>query len=68
MKIEFDTDDNNMLLDIIGGIFVALLQKELKDSQEVLPKFRHPDDVKMYKRNIKACKHLLDYYGGLYGD
>ncbi len=64
MKIEFDVDDNSMLLDIMGGVFVALLQQELKNSKEALPKFKHPDDVKMYKRNIKACKVLLDYYGG----
>jgi len=65
MKIEFDVDDNSMLLDIMGGVFVALLQQELKNSKEALPKFKHPEDVKMYKRNIKACKVLLDYYGGL---
>lgn len=64
MKLEFDVDDNNMLLDIMGGIFIALLQKELKNSEECLDTFTHPDDIKMYKRNIKACKQLLDYYGG----
>ena len=64
MKIEFDTIDNNMLLDIKAGLFIALLQMELKDNKEALPSFKHPDDVKMYKRNIKACKQLLDYYGG----
>jgi hypothetical protein len=66
MKIEFDVNDNNMLLDIMGGIFITLLQRELKESQEALLKFKHPDDVKMYKRNIKSCKQLLDYYGGEY--
>jgi len=64
MKIEFDTIDSNMLLDIKNGLFIALLQMELKDSKEGLPQFKHPEDVKMYKRNIKACKQLLDYYGG----
>ena len=64
MRLEFDVDDNNMLLDIMGGVFIALLQKELTDSKEALPKFKHPEDIKMYKANIKACKQLLNYYGG----
>lgn len=64
MKLVFDTDDNELVLDLMANIFVGLLRQELKDSQEALPKFKHPDDVKMYKRNIKACKQLLDYYGG----
>jgi len=64
MKIEFDVDDNSMLLDIMGGVFIALLRQELKSSKEALPQFKHPEDVKMYKANIKACKQLLDYYGG----
>lgn len=65
MKLEFDTDDNELVLDLMASIFIGLLKRELKDSQEALPKFKHPGDIKMYKRNIKACKVLLDYYGGL---
>ena len=66
MKISFDSDDNNMLLDIKAGVFVALLQMELKDSREFFRSsgYIHPDDKKMYKRNIAACKQLLNYYGG----
>lgn len=64
MKIEFDVGDNDMLLDIMGGVFIALLQRELKESIKALPTFKHPEDVKMYKSNIKACKQLLNYYGG----
>ena len=64
MKIEFDVDDNSIMLDIMGGVFIALLRQELKSSKEALPQFKHPEDVKMYKANIKACKQLLDYYGG----
>lgn len=64
MKIEFDVDDNDMLLDIMGGVFISLLQRELKESQKALLQFKHPEDVKMYKNNIKACKQLLNYYGG----
>jgi hypothetical protein len=64
MKIEFDVDDNSIMLDIMGGVFIALLRQELKSSKEALPQFKHPEDVKMYKANIKACKQLLDNYGG----
>jgi len=63
MKIDFDIDYNAFLLDIKASLFVALLKMELKDSKEALPEFKHPDDIKMYKANIKACKQLLDYYG-----
>jgi hypothetical protein len=63
MKIEFDVDDNSMLLDIMGGVFIALLEQELKESEKALPTFKHPEDVEMYENNIKACKQLLNYYG-----
>jgi hypothetical protein len=66
MKIETDLDDNNILLDIKAGMFIALLQMELKQNREFFRSsgYIHPDDKKMYKRNIGACKILLDYYGG----
>jgi hypothetical protein len=50
---------------VLDGVFVTLLRKELKNSEEYLQSVQqHPDDVKQYKKNIKACKVLLDYYGG----
>jgi hypothetical protein len=66
MKISFDIDDNNLLLDIKAGVFIALLQTELKDSTEYLNNtgYVHPEDKKQYERNIEACKVLLEYYGG----
>jgi hypothetical protein len=66
MKIDFSFEDNEMLYDVLDGMFVSLLRKELRNSEEFLDTVRnHPDDVKQYKKNIKACKVLLKYYGGL---
>jgi hypothetical protein len=66
MKIEFSIEDNQMLYDVLDGVFVSLLRHELKNSEEYLQIVQqHPDDVKQYKKNIKACKVLLKYYGGL---
>ena len=42
-----------------------MIRNRVKNAcKEALPQFKHPEDVKMYKANIKACKQLLDYYGG----
>lgn len=66
MKIEFSFEDNQMLYDVLDGMFVSLLKHELKSSEEFIRDNPwHPDDVKQYKKNIKACKVLLEYYGGL---
>lgn len=62
MKIEFELD-----CEIKDSIFIQLLQEELKASRDY-NKFTHPEDLKIFKRNIKACKQLLDYYGGKYED
>ena len=65
MKFEFSIDDNELMYNVLDGVFVTLLRKELKNSEEYLQSVQqHPDDVKQYKKNIKACKVLLDYYGG----
>jgi hypothetical protein len=65
MKFEFSIDDNELMYNVLDGVFVALLRNELKNSEEFLQSVQqHPDDVKQYKKNIKACKVLLDYYGG----
>ena len=65
MKFNIELDDNELMYNVLDGVFVALLRNELKNSEEFLkPVQQHPDDVKQYKKNIKACKVLLDYYGG----
>jgi hypothetical protein len=66
MKIEFSIEDNELMYDVLDGVFITLLKKELKDSKEFLGSgHQHPEDVKQYKKNIKACEVLLKYYGGL---
>jgi hypothetical protein len=65
MKFEFSIDDNELMYNVLDGVFVTLLRNELKNSEEFLQSVQqHPDDVKQYKKNIKACKVLLEYYGG----
>jgi hypothetical protein len=65
MKFNIELDDNELMYNVLDGVFVALLRNELKNSEEFLQSVQqHPDDVKQYKKNIKACKVLLEYYGG----
>ena len=65
MKFEFSIDDNELMYNVLDGVFVTLLRNELKNSEKFLQSVQqHPDDVKQYKKNIKACKVLLEYYGG----
>ena len=65
MKFNIELDDNELMYNVLDGVFVALLRNELKNGEEFLQSVQqHPDDVKQYKKNIKACKVLLDYYGG----
>jgi hypothetical protein len=65
MKFNIELDDNELMYNLLDGVFVALLRNELKNSEEFLQSVQqHPDDVKQYKKNIKACKVLLEYYGG----
>jgi hypothetical protein len=66
MKFEIDLNGNELMYNVLDGVFVTLLRNELKNSVEFLQSVQqHPDDVKQYKKNIKACKVLLKYYGGL---
>jgi len=66
MKIEFELDDNSIIHDVMDGIFVSLLKRQLKYNREFFRSsgYIHPDDKKLYRRNIGACKVLLDYYTG----
>ena len=34
MKIEFDMEDNSILYDVMDGIFVAMLKRQLRESKE----------------------------------
>lgn len=59
MKLEFSIEDNEMLYDVLDGVFVSLLKHELKNSEEYLQTVKHhPDDVAMYK---KTSRHVRCY-------
>jgi hypothetical protein len=64
MEIKFDMEDNNVLYDVMDGIFVALLKRQLKDSREFLVAAYNDEDKRMNQANIDACRVLLDYYTG----
>jgi hypothetical protein len=62
MKIEFDMDDNSILYDVMDGIFIALLKRQLRDSKEYLATSYNEVDKLMNQANIDACRVLLEYY------
>ena len=64
MEIKFDMEDNNVLYDVMDGIFVALLKRQLRDSKEFLVAAYNEEDKRMNQANIEACRVLLDYYTG----
>jgi len=64
MKIEFDMEDNTMMYDVMDGVFVSLLKRQLRDSKEYLVAAYNEDDKRMNQANIDACRVLLDYYTG----
>jgi len=64
MEIKFDMEDNTILYDVMDGIFVSLLKRQLRDSKEFLVAAYNEDDKRMNQANIDACRVLLDYYTG----
>ena len=64
MKIEFNMEDNNVLLDVMDGIFVAMLKRQLKESKEFLVIAYNEEDIKNTQANIDACRVLLESYTG----
>jgi hypothetical protein len=68
MKIEFDMEDDSIIHDVIDGVFVSLLKRQLRDSKEYLVAAYNEDDKRMNQANIEACRVLLDYYTGKYDD
>jgi hypothetical protein len=64
MEIKFDMEDNNVLYDVMDGIFVALLKKQLKDSKGYLATSYNEEDTRANQANIDACRVLLNHYTG----
>jgi hypothetical protein len=64
MKIEFDMEDNSIIQDVMDGVFVSLLKRQLRDSKEYLVAAYNEEDKRMNQANIDACRVLLDYYTG----
>jgi hypothetical protein len=64
MKIEFDMEDNSIIQDVMDGVFVSLLKRQLRDSKEYLVAAYNDEDKRMNEANIEACRVLLDYYTG----
>ena len=64
MKIEFDMEDDSIIHDVMNGVFVSLLKRQLRDSKEYLVAAYNEEDKRMNEANIEACRVLLDYYTG----
>ena len=66
MKFTIELEDENPLYEFMDNMFVSMLNRELKSTQEFLDNdgWKHPDDVKAWKKNLKALKVLIKYYGG----
>jgi hypothetical protein len=69
MKFTIELEDENPLYELIDSMFVSMLKRELINTQEFLDNdgWKHPDDVKAWKKNLKALKVLVKYYGGSNG-
>jgi len=64
MKIEFSTDDNELLCDVLDSVFVGHLKRQLQNSREYLETSIMQEDKDMNQGVINACLVLLEYYTG----
>lgn len=66
MKFTIELEDESPLYEFMDSMFVSMLERELKTTQEFLnyDGWKHPDDVKTWKKQVKALKYLLTIYGG----
>ena len=65
MKLEFELESNDLLLDVLNAGFVAMLKRQLKDSSEYLESnYIHEKDIVVQNQVIDSCKVLLEYYTG----
>lgn len=65
MKFTIELEDESPLYEFMDSMFVSMLERELKITQEFLnyDGWKHPDDVKTWKKQVKALKYLLTIYG-----
>lgn len=59
--------DHYDLVDDMTAVLIAKCKKDCKEYLEVDTR-KHPDDIRQYKKLIKACDTLLAYYRGPDGD
>lgn len=66
MKFTIELEDESPLYELMDSMFVSMLERELKTTQEFLnyDGWKHPEDVKTWKKQIKSLKYLLTIYGG----
>jgi hypothetical protein len=69
MKFNIQLEDESVLYEVLDNLFIGMLNRELRSMKESLDfdGLKHPDDVKEWKKNIKALKVLIEYYGDNYG-
>ena len=54
--------------DEVERIVRIILQRHLKWAEENMPILTHEDDIKDNKKDIKALKRVIDYFGGEIND
>ena len=67
MELKLNIDLGQLGYDLFDNLLVAMLQHSRKEAEMFLlndAMYKHPDDKKMYKKVVKACDVLLEYYGG----
>ena len=64
MKINFEIDDNDLVYQLMDGMFVVMLKNQLRTDLELLEEdaFIHEDDKALTLKNIAAYEHLIKYY------
>lgn len=63
MELKFDITDDHLLYDVVDAMFVAMLKRQLEESEEFLAVSSNEIDRKETKKMIKACKVILRHYG-----
>lgn len=66
MKISLEFEDNNAMYEVMDSLFLGMLKRELESTESFLQGdgWKHPDDVKTWKKQVKALKYLIVLYGG----